>query len=46
VILEATDWIAEAANGAEAVQAAAEHNPDVIPMDVRMPEIDGLEATS
>jgi YesN/AraC family two-component response regulator len=49
VILEATDWIAvvaEAANGAEAVQAAAEHNPDVILMDVRMPEIDGLEATS
>jgi DNA-binding NarL/FixJ family response regulator len=41
VILEATDGItvvAEAANGSEAVQAVAEHHPDVILMDVRMPE--------
>ena len=48
MILEATDGItvvAEAANGAQAVQAAAEHQPDVILMDVRMPEMDGLEAT-
>jgi DNA-binding NarL/FixJ family response regulator len=48
VILEATDGItvvAEAANGAQAVRAAAEHMPDVIVMDVRMPEMDGLEAT-
>jgi DNA-binding NarL/FixJ family response regulator len=48
VILEAADGITvvgEAANGAEAVRAAAEHKPDVILMDVRMPEMDGLEAT-
>jgi len=29
--------VAEAANGTEAVRAAAEHQPDVILMDVRMP---------
>jgi DNA-binding NarL/FixJ family response regulator len=48
VILEAADGItvvAEAANGAQAVRAAAGHQPDVILMDVRMPEMDGLEAT-
>jgi DNA-binding NarL/FixJ family response regulator len=47
VILDAADGITvvgEAANGAEAVRAAAEHKPDVILMDVRMPEMDGLEA--
>src|ERR1700728_826395 len=48
VILDAADGITvvgEAANGAQAVQAAAQHRPDVILMDVRMPEMDGLEAT-
>jgi DNA-binding NarL/FixJ family response regulator len=48
VILDAADGItvvAEAGNGAQAIQAAAEHRPDVILMDVRMPEMDGLEAT-
>jgi DNA-binding NarL/FixJ family response regulator len=48
VILEAAEGItviAEAGNGVQAVQAAAEHKPDVILMDVRMPEMDGLEAT-
>ena len=48
VILDAADGITvvgEAANGAQAVQAATEHRPDVILMDVRMPEMDGLEAT-
>jgi YesN/AraC family two-component response regulator len=37
--------IYEAGNGREAVQLAAEFQPDVVLMDVRMPEISGLQAT-
>jgi DNA-binding NarL/FixJ family response regulator len=36
---------AEAADGKEAVAAALKHRPDVVLMDVRMPRMDGLEAT-
>lgn len=36
--------IGEAMNGAEAVEKAAELNPDVLLMDIRMPGMDGLEA--
>ena len=39
------DIVAEASNGNEAVAAAAAHAPDVILLDVRMPELDGIEAT-
>ena len=40
------DVVAEAANGQEAIAAATQHRPDVILMDIRMPEMDGLEATA
>src|ERR687897_1619456 len=39
------DVVGEAGNGAEAVALAARHRPDVLLMDVRMPVMDGLEAT-
>ena len=48
MILDAAEGITvvgEAGNGTQAVRAAAELKPDVILMDVRMPEMDGLEAT-
>jgi CheY-like chemotaxis protein len=35
----------EAANGMEAVQCVEECKPDVVLMDARMPEMDGIEAT-
>jgi DNA-binding NarL/FixJ family response regulator len=36
--------VAEAADGQEALDAAAAHNPDVILMDLRMPNLDGIGA--
>jgi DNA-binding NarL/FixJ family response regulator len=39
------DVIGEAADGAEAVALAAQRRPDVVLMDIRMPGMDGLEAT-
>jgi DNA-binding NarL/FixJ family response regulator len=42
---EDIEVVAEAANGLEAVDKAARFEPTVILMDIRMPELDGLEAT-
>src|SRR5688500_13125 len=39
------DVVAEAGNGLEAIAQAGRYHPDVVLMDIRMPELDGLEAT-
>jgi len=42
---ETVEVVAEAANGADAVAAVRRLGPDVVLMDVRMPELDGISAT-
>jgi len=47
-VLEATgsiEVVAEAGDGEAAVRAATEQRPDVVLMDIRMPGLDGIEAT-
>jgi DNA-binding NarL/FixJ family response regulator len=49
MVLESQDDLAvvgEASDGAEALQLTAELDPDIVLMDVRMPGMDGIEATS
>jgi DNA-binding NarL/FixJ family response regulator len=44
-LIEGVEIVATAADGVEAVQQAGEHRPDVVLMDLRMPRLDGTEAT-
>jgi DNA-binding NarL/FixJ family response regulator len=42
---EGIEVVGEAADGAEAVDVAVRERPDVVLMDIRMPNVDGIEAT-
>ncbi len=44
-LLPDVEWVGTATNGCEAVTMVTERRPDVVLMDVRMPVMDGLEAT-
>ncbi|MFD2472691.1 response regulator [Amycolatopsis silviterrae] len=45
-LAEDVDVVATATNGAEAVEAAQQHRPDVVLMDLNMPVLDGAGATA
>lgn len=47
IVSSEKDWevVAEAGDGREAISMVNEHRPDLVLMDIRMPHMDGLEAT-
>lgn len=44
LVKEGYEIVAEAANGLEALEMYSRHNPDVVTMDITMPEMDGVVA--
>ena len=44
-LLDGIELVGTAADGEEAVRLTADHAPDVVLMDLRMPRVDGIEAT-
>ena len=44
-LLDDIDIVGEAKNGFEAVEQVRQHQPDIVLMDLVMPEMDGIEAT-